>query len=89
MNALLSLVRLSINLCDRPADWATIVTRATETEPGLHTLDEPAQVLENGERIYSLRKHPVPPRQNGAPATRQRRPAPRPAAAVVATAPGT
>lgn len=75
MNALLSLVRLSVNLCDRPGDWATIIARAARAEPGLRTLDEPALVLGDGSRVYSLRMHPVPPREYGQPSTRGRRPA--------------
>lgn len=44
-------------------------------EPGLRTFDEPALVLEDGNRVYSLRMHPVPPREYGQPSTRGRRPA--------------
>lgn len=67
MNSLLGLVRLSINLCDRAGDWAQVISRAAAGDPTLHLLDEPANVLENGDRLYSLRMHPVPARQYGAP----------------------
>jgi hypothetical protein len=67
MNALLGLVRLSINLCDRPSDWASVIARAARTDPTVHQLDEPANILQDGARIYSLRMHPVPPRQEPAP----------------------
>lgn len=64
MNALLGLVRLSVNLCDRASDWASVVAKAATTQPTLRLLDEPANVLDNGDRLFSLRKHPVPPRQD-------------------------
>lgn len=67
MNSLLGLVRLSVNLRDRASDWATVITRTATDDATLHLLDEPANVLENGNRVYSLRKHPVPPRADPAP----------------------
>lgn len=42
----------------RSAPWASVVARTIQSEPGLRALDESAQVFENGERPYSLRKRP-------------------------------
>lgn len=62
MNSLLGLVRLSINLRDRTTEWAGIVAAQGTSTLG-RTLDEPLTVRKDGARVYSLRTHPVPPRE--------------------------
>lgn len=61
MDALLGLVRLSINLCDRPGDWAKLITARAASRPAPTTFDEPPTYLPNDYRVYSVRLHPVPP----------------------------
>lgn len=59
MNALLGMVRPSINLQDRPSDWAKVILAHAADRPTLTTFNEPAQYLPNEQRVYSLRMHPV------------------------------
>lgn len=61
MNALLGLVRLSINLRDRPGDWSKHITAHAADRPTPVSFDEPPKLLPNDHRVYSLRMHPVPP----------------------------
>lgn len=61
MNALLGLVRLSINLRDRPGDWSKLIAAYAADRPAPGHFDEPPKYLPNEHRVYSLRMHPVPP----------------------------
>ena len=61
MNALLGLVRLSINLRDRPGDWSKLITAHAANRPAPVSFDEPPTYLPNEHRAYSLRMHTVPP----------------------------
>lgn len=63
MNALLGLVRLSINLHDRPSDWAQLIGEHLHQRPRPVTFDEPPTIAPDGWRSYSLRTHRVPPQE--------------------------
>jgi hypothetical protein len=79
MDALLALIRLHINRRDVIADWAALIAADLDRQqserlatlgdlrsrPKVKSLIEVPQVLLDGSRVYSLRKHPVPARSNG------------------------
>jgi hypothetical protein len=65
MNLLLGLVRLHINNLDNHAKWAVALRGHLEKHTGplppANRGDTPTYLLD-GSRVYTLRKHPVPPR---------------------------
>jgi hypothetical protein len=79
MDALLSLIRLHVNRRDVIAEWAALIAVELDSQqserlatlgdlrsrPKVKSLIEAPQVLLDGSRVYSLRKHPVPARSNG------------------------
>ncbi|MHB8188686.1 MAG: hypothetical protein ACYDDU_22010 [Dermatophilaceae bacterium] len=79
MNALFGLVRLHVNRRDVIADWAALIAAELDRQqserlatvgdlrsrPKAKSMVEAPQVLPDGSRVYSLRKHPVPARSGG------------------------
>jgi len=62
MNALLGLIRLRVNLCDAPGEWAQLIATHLDDRSAPASFDEPVETATDGSRVYSLRKHSVPDR---------------------------